>query len=496
MPLKNRISLSRKSVSIILTLILLAVFGGGLYLRGHSLPAETPATESELKTATAREGDLVLYASGSGTLMALSETSFGFKTSGQVTQLNVQVGDVVEAGQVLAELDSTSAALALQRAQRTLNEMTSPAAIATAQDAVATAEYNVATTREDLQYLVSPAVQIWIERLQEAEHALTEAQAEAAATPSAEASQKVQNAQDAVTLAQAYLEDAEKNYDTYLKDNFSEMRTDPRTGNSRIIYYRDDETGRRYTEIHAPTETETGIAQAAYDLAKATLEEAQTYLTAISGGEIPEGAKSASLTLLENAKANVVAAQLEMGNTRLLAPISGIVMSMDFKVGDNINGNTAVMTIANRDQAALEIFLDESDWDNIKVGYETEVVFDILPDSKFSGEVIRVDPALYSENNTSVVRAVVSLKGVDASFNLPLGSTASVEVIGGRAENAVLIPVEALHKAGEQYAVFVMENGQLRLRIVEVGIQNSVYAEITSGLEVGDIVSTGIIETK
>ena len=147
-------------------------------------------------------------------------------------------------------------------------------------------------------------------------------------------------------------------------------------------------------------------------------------------------------------------------------------------------------------EAALEIFLDESDWDNVKVGYETQVVFDILPDSTFSGEVIRVDPALYAENNTSVVRAVVSLQKVDASFTLPLGSTASVEVIGGRAENAVLIPVEALHKAGDKYAVFVMENGQLRLRIVEVGVQNSVYAEITSGLEVGDIVSTGIIETK
>jgi macrolide-specific efflux system membrane fusion protein len=155
----RRISLSRKSVSVILTLILLAAFGGGLYLRGLSQPPQTiAADESELKTAIARQGDLILYASGSGTLIALSETSFGFNTSGQVTQLNIKVGDVVEAGQVLAELDNASATLTYQRAQRTLNEMTSPAAIAIAQDSVATAEYNVATTREDLQYLISPAV--------------------------------------------------------------------------------------------------------------------------------------------------------------------------------------------------------------------------------------------------------------------------------------------------------------------------------------------------
>jgi multidrug efflux pump subunit AcrA (membrane-fusion protein) len=71
-----------------------------------------------------------------------------------------------------------------------------------------------------------------------------------------------------------------------------------------------------------------------------------------------------------------------------------------------------------------------------------------------------------------------------------------VNVIGGRAENAILIPIEALHKAGEGYAVFVMKNGEIRLRIVEVGIQNSLYAEITAGLEIGDVVTTGITETR
>ncbi len=130
------------------------------------------------------------------------------------------------------------------------------------------------------------------------------------------------------------------------------------------------------------------------------------------------------------------------------------------------------------------------------MGYETEVTFDILPDKTFSGKVIRVDPGLYTENFTSVVRAIVSLQNADAALELPLGSTASVDVIGGRAENAILIPIEALHKAGDQYAVFVMKNGELKLRIVEVGIQNTLYAEITTGLEVGDVVTTGITETR
>lgn len=483
---------------LILIIFLFAVIVGGIYYyRGISQPTQIATTgKSELKTAVARKGDLVIYASGSGTLIAQSEATFGFNTSGQVTKLNVKVGDVAEAGQVLAEVDNTSANLNYQKAQRVLNELTSPAAIATAKNAVATAEYNVATTREELQYLVSPAVQIWQERLEEAEKALKEAQAEAAASPSETANQKVQAAQDTVTQDQFYLSQAQDAYYTYLKENFSEMQMDRRSGNMRIVYYRDTLTGKRYTITHAPTETEMAVAQATYDLAKATLEEAQAYLTAINTGVIPEGATSISLTALENAQADVQAAQLEVENTKLVAPISGKVMSLDFKVGDYVNSNSTVISIADLTQPALEIFLEKSDWANVTVGFETEVSFDILPDSTFTGKVIRVDPGLYNENNTSVVRAIVKLDPVDASFNLPLGSTASVSVIGGRAENAVLIPIEALHKAGDQYAAFVMKNGELRLRIIEVGIQNSLYAEVTSGLEAGDVVSTGITETK
>jgi len=494
---KIRNALSKKHVIIILAICLVAVIAGGMTLRGNTTqPTQTASSEAELHTTVAREGDLVIYASGSGTLISMSESSFGFNTGGQVAALNVRVGDVVEALQVLAELDKTSAELALRKAERMLNELTSPAAIASAKDAVATAQYNVATTREDLQYLISPEVQIWQERLEEAEKALADAQAELDANPSDENRQKLQEAKDAVTLAQGYLEDGRENYYTYLVNNFSEMRMDPRSGNSLIIWYKDDATGKKYSKIHAPTGTEIGIAQADYDLAKATLEEAEIYLAAISGEEIPEGTSSAALTVLENAKTSVQIAQFDLESTQLIAPISGTVMSIDFKVGDTVNQGSTLMTISNLTQPSLEIFLEESDWGNIQVGYETEVTFDILPDKTFTGKVIRVDPGLYTENFTSVVRAFVSLENAQSASILPLGSTASVNVIGGRAENAILIPIEALHKAGEGYAVFVMKNGEIRLRIVEVGIQNSLYAEITAGLEIGDVVTTGITETR
>jgi len=61
----------------------------------------------------------------------------------------------------------------------------------------------------------------------------------------------------------------------------------------------------------------------------------------------------------------------------------------------------------------------------------------------------------------------------------------------------VLVPIEALHEFGEgKYALFVMENGKLRLRVVEVGLQDLTKAEIISGLNAGDLVSTGVVKTR
>jgi multidrug efflux pump subunit AcrA (membrane-fusion protein) len=80
--------------------------------------------------------------------------------------------------------------------------------------------------------------------------------------------------------------------------------------------------------------------------------------------------------------------------------------------------------------------------------------------------------------------------------NLTVGMTASIDVISGRAENVVLVPVEALRQIGtNEYAVFVVTNGQLRLVPVTVGLMDLTSAQITSGLQPGEVVTTGTVQT-
>jgi multidrug efflux pump subunit AcrA (membrane-fusion protein) len=179
----------------------------------------------------------------------------------------------------------------------------------------------------------------------------------------------------------------------------------------------------------------------------------------------------------------------------LIAPISGTLMTFDITVGNQVSTSTTV-TIADLSQPFVQVYLDPTDWNNVKLGKDANVTFDSLPDSKFTGKVTEVDPGLYASGNTSVIRALVRLDIPQTGFNLPLGSTGSVDVIGGQANNALLVPIEALHPAGGQFTVFVMQNGTPTLRVVQVGIQDQVSAEIISGLQAGDVVTTGITGTK
>jgi HlyD family secretion protein len=469
--------------------VLLIAAGAFAYYQLAVLPAQTAASESQVSTAVVRTGDITLYASGTGSLVAHSEADFGFNASGQVVQLHVQVGDVVEAGQALAELDSSSATLAYEQAKRAVDELTSPVAVASAQEAVATAADDLASARASLAYLISPAALNAEEKLAEAQTALDAARGEQSANPSAANEQKVKDAEAAVTFAQSSLEVAQRDYPAYVKATFTETETNPRTGEVKIIYYVDAD-GNRYTNVFTPTETDIASARAAYDLAKATLEESQIYLTAITGGEIPAGATGSSLASFEDAQTNLLSAQEDLDNTKLAAPIAGTVMSLNFQVGDYVNSGSSAATISDLTQPTLEVYFDESDWNNIKVGNEADVIFDILSSRTFHGKITQVDPGLTTQGNSSAVRAIIQLDAAGDAFNLPLGTSASVDVIGGSVSDAVLVPLEALRQSDGQYFVYVLENGEQVKRVIEIGLQDTLYAEVLSGLAAGETVVT------
>ncbi len=474
--------LSKKAALGITAALLIVAAGGFAYYKLVYLPAQSITTTASLQTTQIRQGDLVIYASGTGTLTSANENDLTFSTGGKVTEINVSVGEKVGAGDLLAKVDDTGTKIAYAQARRAYAELTSPSAIAAAQIAVADAQEEVVSAQNHLEYVLGPNILYWENEVAKAQAALTEAQTAADQDSSNKDLQTaLQKAKDTLDYVNDKLSGAWVSYEEIYVPNHFTMT--------------DRSSGQKY--LAAPTETEILSARADLAAAQAAVEEAQYLYDALTGGEVPEDATGSGLSELEQAQLDLQSAQEDLDGTEIYAPFAGTVMSIDVSVGDNASSGATVITIADLDQPYLELYLDESDWSNVAVGYNCDVIFDILPDKTYSGTVTQVDPGLYTESGTSVVRAIVKLTDLNESaFNLPLGTTASVDVIGGKAENALLIPIEALHKAGDVYTVFVMENGTPTLKVVEVGIQDLLYAEIKSGLNPGDVVTTGTTETK
>ena len=117
-------------------LALLVIAGGAGYTYYNKLQASRNSA-TPVATTTVSTGDIVLIATGPGTLIPSEEVSFGFKNSGQVSEVLSKLGDKVDAGQVLARLENNTIELQYKQAEANLAALSSPSGIAVAEQAVA-----------------------------------------------------------------------------------------------------------------------------------------------------------------------------------------------------------------------------------------------------------------------------------------------------------------------------------------------------------------------
>lgn len=474
---------ARRRNWLIFTAVVVLVAAGFSYYQFYYLPGQETAVESEaeMQTATIRQGDIVLYASGAGELIAASDITVTFPVTAEITSVNFKVGNYVQAGDVLMTVDTSGLLGAYTDAVRAFNEIVSPVSIAQAKQNVAALEVEVEDAESTLTWLISPLTYYWEEKLEDAQQALSAAQAAGDQAATDEANRLIADAE--VGLRQAAY-----NYEnTYLPENFTYEECSGSGPNRTCEEY-----------VSGPTEAAINDARYTLELQEALLAEAQDYLTLITTGTVSEDATGSNITnyykmldALETAQENLEAAEM-------VAPISGVITELVGEVGDTSSNNT-LLTIADVETLYVEIYLDSSDWDKIDLGYNVEIVFDSLPEKTFIGSVIQIDPFLTSSAGATVIGGLVALETEDQALvqKLPLGSSAGVEVIGGRAEGVLLVPVESLKEVSEgQYAVFVIEDGEPKLTLVEIGLMDIYYAEVISGLELGDVVTTGIVETE
>jgi len=538
--------LRNKRFWIILILLLAAAGGGYWYYTTSTAAVAADEEEPALQTAVSSRGDIVVSATGAGTVIAAQEVELSFSTSGILAEILVGVGDAVQTGDVLAKVDDTDARQALVNAQVKLTQArmqtdASATEIGISYDDISVEQAQI--TLDEAQAALDDLLN-WTpdeDEIAQLEAQLASAQAGYNAARGQEASSSYNIQIEQISLAQAEqdLADAHTAYETAF---------DP--GREWELYINDPSckageshpncTGEPYStrlqneresaeNATARAEENLKIAQIGYDQTVATTNNsssvsaqsnvlsAQIALEAAKNGPTEDEIDAAKITVhqaqlsfqqaqlnresnvlsLTEAELTVESAQEMLDGTTLVAPIDGTVTAVNYSVGET--AGSSVIVLADLTKPLLEVYLDESDMSMVGMGYEVEVVFNALPDDTYIGSVVQIDPQLVTESGVTAVRALVQLN--PDSFakpqTLPVGMNATVEVIGGKAENAVLVPVEALRELDTgQYAVFVMENGEPKLRMVEVGIMDFTSAEIISGLEAGEEVTTGIVQTQ
>jgi len=198
-------------------------------------------------------------------------------------------------------------------------------------------------------------------------------------------------------------------------------------------------------------------------------------------------------------------ARQRLADTRVTAPMDGVVTVRDVQVGQiisspisNVGGGTTVLTLSDLTRMFVLAAVDEADIGRVQVGQPARVTVDAFPGLHFEGSVVRISPR--GVNVSNVVTFEVKLEVTSPAKNLLLPEmTANIEIEAARRENVLLVPADAVvRKEGKPQVTVVKADGTQEDRGVETGLGDGQRLEIIAGLAEGEtvLVRKGDAESK
>ena len=174
----------------------------------------------------------------------------------------------------------------------------------------------------------------------------------------------------------------------------------------------------------------------------------------------------------------------------LLSKMDGLVSSVEYDE-DTFTSTVEnqILTLYPQKQMSVTISVDETDILSLKEGQEAEIEISSVSEDKFSGTVTEISKVADTSSGVTQYSAELTL---DREEGMLAGMTANVSVHIQGTENALIIPVDALHQNSAAYYVYTAYNSEAHRyegRVeVTIGMQNDDFVEITSGLNEGDTV--------
>ena len=401
-----------------------------LSLAGCSEQAEEKVMDPSVvvETTSAQTGSLTKDGAYIGSISAEGTAYVVSLVSGKVEEIGVSVGDTVQAGDFLCRIDDESAQLSLANAH---------AAYQTAMSAVSTAEANVTTAQESY-------------RRSQAQYGGSDEH-------------------DSLPVIEEQVKLAEDNY-----------------ANTKALF-----------EIGAASQIEVDQAYQTMISAQAGLESAKAGLS--SGQSSLEQARAGieqAQANVETAKSNVTSARAQAAQAQvgidsaeyqltlynITAPISGVVEAVNVTENNFASQGSAVFVISNGHNKTVTFYVTEQVRKTLPLG---QTVTATHSGKTYTGAITEIGGVVDASAGQFRVKAIIQ----DAD-DLPDGLSVELTTVANRAENAIILPSDALFfENGEAY-VYVVKDGAAVRTPVTVGIYATDESAVTAGLIEGDQVIT------
>ena len=502
-PRPRRLPLPRRPLEWGLAIVAIALVVIAITSLGTGSSSSSAATK---RTTTVGKGVVQSTVSGNGTLEPAQKVELGFGASGEVTAIRVKAGQTVTKGEVLAEVDSSSARASLAAAEAQLIE---------AEEAVESAEEAEEEESEEVDYeggatmelVALTAAEGTVPAATEGEAAAPEGESEAEEEASATKKAKEELAKARREAAKAKREaakaeaEAAKSQAAASKEAGSGATSGGEAASSGSV-----------GASSAGGETSTG-GEATSGASSGG--ESTSSGTSAAGGESASSAAGGSSISLPTAEANLLSAELsvksarqEVRETTLRAPISGTIAQVSGSVGETVSGGSssggdsegsalgatgeesgggtseAFIVLAQLHRLKMEVSFSEADIGKVREGQTATVAIDSMEGTELAGKVTKLS-VLPSEGSSSVVEYPATILLTQSAKGLRAGMSASAEVVVEQVKNALTVPSEAISQAAGGKSVTVEEDGKEVTKTVTTGLVGDETTEVMSGVKAG-----------
>ncbi|MZP29790.1 efflux RND transporter periplasmic adaptor subunit [Heliobacterium undosum] len=198
---------------------------------------------------------------------------------------------------------------------------------------------------------------------------------------------------------------------------------------------------------------------------------------------------AAAQASVEQNKAAIRQNEVDLENSRVFSPISGIIASKNVNAGESVSASTAPFVVINMQTVQINAGVSEADINQFKLGLDVDVRVPAASPKPFKGKVTKLSPSADAKTKTYPVW--VSVDNTDDL--LKAGMYAEILVTTQRLENALTVPSDAVVERKGQKVVYILDGDKAVERKVSVGKVDEGLTQVTEGVAEGEkVITTGL----